>query len=118
MAQSFSFNVSQILNNLAQLEPSNSQIIRTFVNASADKLQAYAKDNAKWTDRTGAARQRLNTKVEKVSNGYQIALAHGVDYGIYLEMAHEKRFAIIEDSLRLCGENEIMPALQNLLSHL
>jgi hypothetical protein len=54
----------------------------------AGQLEAYAKGNAAWTDRTGNARQGLNAGVEpKGPNKLALFLAHGMEYGTYLEVA-------------------------------
>ena len=53
-----------------------------------------------------------------MSNGYRIRLAHGVDYGIWLELANEKRYAIIDETVKHVGDSEVMPAFQNLMDRL
>lgn len=91
--------------------------LRMYAETAALKLQNYMRDNAPWTDRTGHARQRLTGTVTKVTNGYKITLAHGVDYGIWLELAHEKRFAIIQPTI-LVNSNEVMTGFNKLLERL
>lgn len=73
----------------------------------AKDFESYAKSNRPWTDRTGNARQRLNGYTEKINDGIRICIAHGVDYGIYLEVGHEKRYAILEPTVRLKGNDAI-----------
>ena len=69
-------------------------------NYFAPVIETYAKDNAPWTDRTGNARQGLHGFVEDVSESVvAIVLAHGMDYGKWLELAHHGRYAIILPSL-------------------
>ena len=92
--------------------------VRVFAEQGAEKLTSNAQKNAKWTDRTGAARQRLNSYVSAMENGYRITLAHGVEYGIWLELAHEKRFAIIPQTINYVGTFEIMPAFERFLEKL
>ena len=49
-------------------------------------IENWMKRNAPWTDRTANARQGLYTEVQECINQMvSIILAHGVDYGIYLE---------------------------------
>ena len=91
--------------------------IRMYAETAALELQNYARDKAPWTDRTGHARQRLTGTVTSMTSGYRITLAHGVDYGIWLELAHEKRFAIIQPTI-LANSNEIMTGFNNLLERL
>lgn len=54
----------------------------------------------KWRDRTTVARQRVNTTVETVPEGYRLRLAHGVWYGVYLEQTLGKVYAVIEPALK------------------
>lgn len=91
--------------------------LNMYATNAALKLQNYARDNALWTDRTGHARQRLTGTVSRISSGYRIALAHGVDYGIWLELAHEKRYAIIQPTI-LVNTSEVMAGLNKLLERL
>ena len=92
--------------------------VRVFAEQGAQKLQSHAKNNARWTDRTGAARQRLNAYVSAMANGYRITLAHGVEYGIWLELAHGKRYAIIPETIDYVGSTEIMPAYERFLERI
>ena len=78
-------------------------------------MQTYAQQKAPWTDRSGRARQTLKGSTEKQPQKRIIKIAHGVDYGLWLELAHEKRFAIIPDTLRYVGQQEIMPAFKDLM---
>ena len=74
--------------------------IKTLANRYAPEIEAWMKQNAKWTDRTGNARQTLHTEVEEVSSiMIGIILAHGVDYGIFLELSHGGAWAIIGPAL-------------------
>lgn len=115
---SFKFDPSDLLNGLTKFESKSDAAVAAYAETSALKLQNYAKENRRWTDRTGHARQRLTGTSGKVADGYKLTLAHGVDYGIWLELAHEKRFAIIQETIQTVGSNEIMPGFQRLLERL
>ena len=112
------FDAESLLNGLIGAPDKVDDAIRMYAETGALKLQNYAKEHRPWTDRTGAARQRLKGDVLTVATGYKLRLAHGVDYGIWLELAHEKRFAIIQDTIREVGQNEILPGFENLLDRL
>ena len=59
-------------------------------------LESYAKHNAPWTDRTGNARQTLNTVTEALAEEIvALYLQHGMDYGKWLEIRWAGRYAII-----------------------
>lgn len=82
--------------------------IRVGVKAIADRyaaeIEAYMKDSAIWRDATGNARQSLNTEVQQTTEDMvTIILAHGVDYGLWLELAHASRFAVIAPTLDVFG---------------
>ena len=112
------FDISDMVKGLTSAQDRAEAAIRMYAETGAQKLQTEAKNNAPWTDRTGRARQGLNSYVSAVANGYRIALAHGVSYGIWLELAHEKRFSIIPQTIEYVGTFEIMPGFQNLLNRL
>ena len=111
-------DISDMAGKLESMGARADAAVRVFAEQGATKLRSYAQSNAMWTDRTGSARQRLNAYVSAMSNGYRITLAHGVEYGIWLELAHEKRFAIIQETIDSVGTYEIMPGFQQLLKRL
>ena len=117
MAQ-LKWDLSSLLSGMANAENKVDAAVRMYAETGALKLQNYAKQNAPWTDRTGHARQRLNSYVSAVSNGYKIALAHRVSYGIWLELAHENRFSIIPQTINYVGTQAILPGLNKLLERL
>lgn len=111
-------NISDMAGKLESMGARADAAVRVFAEQGATKLQSSAQSNARWTDRTGSARQRLNAYVSAIANGYRITLAHGVEYGIWLELAHEKRFSIIPETLNRVGTSEIMPAFERFLERL
>lgn len=91
-----------------------------FADQEATQLQNYMKNNAKWTDRTGHARQSLTgTAYKSTPTEITIKLAHGsnVPYGVYLELAHEKKYAIIQPTIQ-ANQNQIMHDMQYLIDRL
>lgn len=59
-------------------------------------LESYAKENASWEDRTGNARQSLHAWVEDLSKDVvALYLAHGMEYGVYLELRWGGKYAIL-----------------------
>lgn len=61
----------------------------------APTIQNWMRDNASWTDRTGNARQSLHTEVHNLTSEIMLLMAHGVDYGVHLELDFSGRYAII-----------------------
>lgn len=118
MSNGFRFDISDMVAGLANLESATDKAIRVYAEQGALQLQNFARENRKWTDRTGQARQRLHGYVGDIPEGYRITLAHGVDYGLWLELAHEKRFAIIPQAIEYVGTFEIMPGFERLIERL
>lgn len=111
-------DTSDLSDGLKEFERRAEAAIQLYAETSALKLQNHARENAPWTDRTGHARQRLSGKAEPTDTGYDLILAHGVDYGIFLELANEKRYAIIQQTIDYIGSTQIMPGLRRLLENL
>jgi hypothetical protein len=65
----------------------------------APDIEAWMKENTPWTDRTGNARQNLRTEVVDLTSEIVIMLAHGMEYGIFLELAHGGKYEIIGPAL-------------------
>jgi hypothetical protein len=76
------------------------QGVVAIVQRWAPEIENWMKRNASWTDRTGNARQTLHTEIEQVVNQMvELTLAHGVRYGIYLELRNAGRYAVINPAL-------------------
>lgn len=75
-----------------------------------DKVEMYAKQNAVWEDRTGAARAGLTAAVYEEGGFIVLELAHTVDYGIWLELIKDGSYAIIMPTLEAVGPEVIRDA--------
>lgn len=66
------------------------------------QIEADAKRDAPWTDRTSNARQGLHGRFWQEDNGNVtvIRLAHGMFYGRFLELRWQGRYAIILPTLQ------------------
>lgn len=63
--------------------------------------ESYAKSNHRWQNQTGDAERGLTGTVGwEGNNQVSVVLAHTVDYGVYLELGFQKRYAILEESAR------------------
>lgn len=75
-------------------------LILMYASTKASEIEADMKTNRPWTDRTGDAKKFLTAKVTNPKEVLiRIILAHGVDYGIWLELANEKNYAIISPTI-------------------
>jgi hypothetical protein len=57
----------------------------------AGHMEGDAKDNIPWKPRFGHAQEGLHAGVEKSGSELILYLAHGVEYGIWLELACKKK---------------------------
>lgn len=110
-------NSKQLLKRLENAETKSQVAIKMFSQEGAKKFENYAKNNRPWTDRTGHARQRLVGWVEMFSNKVRIHIGHGVDYGVYLELAHEKRYAILQPTVNALSK-EVLEGFKELMRYI
>lgn len=101
MAAKFEFKKNTIITNLDKMTQKVGMTMLMYASTKAVELEAKMKVNRPWTDRTGMAKATLNTKVtQPKQNVIRITLAHGVSYGIWLELANEKNYAIIGPTIQ------------------
>ena len=118
MAFQLDYNKKNIKKNLDKMSVKLGAVILMYSATKASEIQAKMKINRPWTDRTGMAKALLNAKVSQPNdNTIRITLSHGVNYGIWLELAHEKNYAIIAPTIREEGPR-IVEDLNNLMSKL
>jgi hypothetical protein len=77
--------------------------LAAFTAGFAQRVEAYAKANASWEDRTGDARAGLTAEGRQRLVAYYIDLYHTVDYGIWLEVRWSGKYAIIIPTLEVMG---------------
>ena len=74
--------------------------IGVYADTAAKKMEAEAKDNAPWVDRTSNARNSIQGNFEWKGNHCVITLSGNMDYSVYLELAHEKKYAILVPTIQ------------------
>lgn len=91
---------AKLSGNLTKLAPKLEAACMMVAQSEALRLQSYMMQHRPWTDRTGQAKATLNARVSKPSaHIIRITLAHGVSYGIWLELAHGKKYAIVKPTI-------------------
>ena len=105
--------------NLEKFDRRSKAAILAITDAYGQTLEDYMRRNRPWTDRTGAAKARLNHSVEPnwAADKVKIKLAHGVYYGVYLEFAMGKRFAIIYPTILTMGPG-VVSSFENAMGRL
>ena len=89
----------QVISNLRGWAEKRPEAVVALAQDWAGQLEATAKQRAPWQDRTGNARAGLRGETVVGSNEVKIILAHSVDYGIFLELARDGRYAILKPTL-------------------
>ncbi len=104
MAFTLDYNSSDLSKNISGLNAKIKPAVLMYATTKATSLQAIMKTKRPWTDRTGMAKALLNAKVSEPSETItRITLSHGVAYGIWLELANEKNYAIIVPTINSEG---------------
>ena len=99
----FKLDMGDIAKNLIEKEVKTMAALNLYGDSVSKEMEAYAKSNRPWQDRTGEARKRLKGNKKNMGNVVRCEIAHGVDYGIFLEMCNERRFAILEPTVKAIG---------------
>jgi hypothetical protein len=99
-----------------QFGPKAKRAMVAAANYVAPQAESFMKENAKWTDRTGNARQGLHAQVVVAQNKVAIVLYHSVPYGVFLELRWGGKYAIIEPAMAYTGD-AFVKAVARLLFH-
>lgn len=100
--------------NLARLEAGTRLRVNRLLRTTAVRWEALAKTQAPWTNRTGMARATLHADATMNGMGGEIVLSHGMDYGIWLEIANGGRYQVIDPTMQVMVA-ELENGLQGLL---
>ena len=91
----------EVISNMKGLTPKIKQALTTIGTRVGHNMETYAKANAKWTDRTGAARGGLTSQCKWEGTILDISITHTVDYGLWLEVRnfpYAGNLAILQDA--------------------
>lgn len=97
----FKIDMSPINKGVEAMGVKMRQALLMYMTTKAAELEGKMKTTRPWVDRTGMAKQTLTARVSQPSQTIlRITCAHGVDYGIWLELAHGKNWAIVAPTIR------------------
>lgn len=100
----FKYEDAQLKKGLEEFSEKVGAACLILCSTRAQKIESSMKINRRWTDRTGYAKQRLSARVSRPeANIIRITCSQGVDYGIWLELAHNKKYAIIAPTIQKEG---------------
>lgn len=91
---------SNLLKGLAENKLKTEKAVYMYGETAGKKLEGKAKKGAKWTDRTGRARGTMTGGAEQIAGGTRIYLSGNMDYSIFLELCNEKKYAIIDPTMK------------------
>lgn len=110
MASGIRMDTSEVRKRLHALPVVVDRLVETVLEYHAPQVASYAKDNAPWSDVTGNARNGLDAKTYRDGTKRGIVLFHQVPYGIWLEVRHDGRYAIIDPTIQAQGP-EVMKTM-------
>jgi len=67
---------------------------------ASKKMEAYAKTNAQWKDRTGNARQTIKGFSEVSGTKVIVGVSGNMEYSPKLELGYEKKYAILYPTIQ------------------
>lgn len=111
------FDDNGLMESLRTFDSDLRRAVRIVVDRRAAETETWLKRNAPWTDRTGAARVGLFAVPHHGATFEEIYMAYSVNYGIWLEIANDQRFAVISPAMRIQG-NALMADMTLLIDHM
>jgi hypothetical protein len=114
---SVEYDDRKLRRNLRNFDSRLRRNIRAVVDHHAAETQVYLRTNARWTDRTGAARSGLFATAHHGQSFDEIFMEYSVTYGIWLEVANDRKYAIITPAIRIMG-NALMLKLNHLIDRM
>lgn len=102
MARGFRLE-GDLTRRLNQVGPSVKRAMVASANYAATQSESYMRENAPWTDRTGAARNGLRADVQVSTNKVALILYHSVAYGVFLEVRWGGKYAILQPTMEVAG---------------
>jgi len=104
-----------VIKNLDEYTIKMKAAIFLLTDTAAKLMAGWAQDNAKWTDRSSNARQGIKGKTYwENDNIIVITLSHSVDYGVWLELANQRKYAILADAIA-SKKDELMTNYKKIL---
>lgn len=110
----FRIDPSQAIAGLSEARLRTMYAAEKYGQAAAAKLEAKAKADAPWTDRTALARQTIAGVCDWAGDALRVGIAGNMNYSPYLEFCNEKRFAVLWPTLNAMSA-EILQGMANLL---
>jgi hypothetical protein len=111
------YNDKQLRNNVRTFDSRLKHNVGAVVDRRAGITTTELKTSARWTDRTGAARSGLMALPIHGATFEEIFMAYSVNYGIWLEVAHDRKYECITPMMRIAGA-ALMEDLRHLIDRM
>lgn len=116
MANGFKWKTDTLTGPVKQFPLKLERAIVAAIEFHATRAEGDLRRNAPWTDRSSNARGGLFTATEHVPyRAHRIILSHTVPYGIWLEIRHSGKYAVILPTTQTTGR-AVMASLGGLFS--
>ncbi|MCU9815835.1 hypothetical protein [Paraclostridium sp. AKS73] len=103
----FKLDMSNIAKNMLEKQAKTIAALALYGDSVAKDMEAYAKTNRPWSDRSSSARNRLTGESQNLGTSIRCSISHGVNYGIYLEMCNEGRYRILKPTIDAVGPKAV-----------
>lgn len=100
--------------NLRQAANKQLAALGLYAETAAQQMVEHAKPNAPWTDRTTNARESISGGHYWKGNTLVVRISGGMEYSVYLELAMEKRWAILRPTVERFAP-EVLSGYQRLV---
>jgi predicted peptidase len=92
--------LAEVLSNLGKWAEEKRAGCEGVARVTAVNAQNYARQNHPWINRTGHAQAGLNGgSFWESPSILKTYLAHSMSYGVFLELANDRKYQILEESL-------------------
>lgn len=93
-------SIGNVVMNLKKYDEKVKAGLLAITKVVAKNMESWAKQNAKWNDQTGDARRKLLATANfETYSKLVVNMSHRVPYGPMLELAHERKYAILEKAI-------------------
>ena len=116
MAKGYGIRITNIEDGIIEWYngPDWDEVAAEEFKRAEDQIESYMKSEAPWADRTGAAREGLYARSGNAGGIITMEIGHGVDYGFWLEVIQNGRFAIIGPTMEAHAQRLFYNAIRRI----
>jgi hypothetical protein len=90
----------RVLRTFSQYPTRFHAVARTVLTAQADIIETRMQAEHPWQNQTGEAERNLRCRLFDDGQRLRLRASHGVPYGIWLEVAHQGRYQVLQPTVR------------------